>query len=858
LTVGLVGAAAALAVLAGGGWLRVEHDRAERNRLVHAELEQVASLREQAREASPERRRSLAAEALAAAQRADGLLAQGVADEALGQRVRQLVADLREEERDRQMLTKLEEARLARTMLKGDFLDQDASDKAYAQAFRWYGVDVEQLDLTEAANRLRARPIRVELAAALDDWPMPKTKAALKIRLARLARLVDPDPDRNGLRDALEKGDRRALVKMARSSEAAFLPPPTLVLLGVALFHQEAEKEAVALFRQAQRRHPDDFWINHELAWCLLSMKSPRTEEAIRFFTAAVALRNQTPATHDHLALALLKKGDIDGVLTASEDALRLHRDDYAALNNIAAALIETNPDGAIAACRKALRFKKDSPVIYTNLGTALHRKRDYDGATTAFRKALRLDKNFAEAHNYLGTALENKGLLEKAIASYREAIRLNRDRDLPHYNFGLALIKKNDLDGAAAAFREAIGVNEDEVNFHRGLSIVLVKQGKIEGDIAAFRRILQLKHDDAEAYNNLGAALLEYSQDTDVAIHMFMEAIRFNKDYPEALANLGAAWTKAGDPDRALAALRKAINLDKNYAEAYRNLGHALEMKGDWDGAIAHYRQAIRLKKDYCEAFVDLGIAVGRKGDLDQTISLFREAIRLRKDYAPAHSGLGTALAQKGKLDEGIAAKREAIRLRKDDFLAHFHLGDYLMQKGQPDQAIAAFQEAIRLRNDFAEAHCYLGQALTQKGQFVQALRALRRGHELGSKRLQWPYPSVQWVKECQRLVELDARLPDILGGKKQPADAADRAALAKVCCLKRLHQQAAIFYEKAFAGQSSLAADLEKGHRYEAACAAALVGVGQAKDAAKLDAPQRTRWRKQALDWLCADLAL
>src|SRR5262249_46971623 len=155
-------------------------------------------------------------------------------------------------------------------------------------------------------------------------------------------------------------------------------------------------------------------------------------------------------------------------------------------------------------------------------------------------------------------------------------------------------------------------------------------------------------------------------------------------------------------------------------------------------------------------------------------------------------------------------------------------------------------------LRNDFAEAHCYLGQALSQNGQFARALKALRRGHELGSKRLRWPYPSGQWVKECQRLVELDARLPEILSANKQPADAADRAALAKVCCLKRLHHQAAPFYEKAFADHPSLAADLEKGHRYEAACAAALVGAGQARDAAKLHAPQRARWRKQALDWL------
>ena len=43
----------------------------------------------------------------------------------------------------------------------------------------------------------------------------------------------------------------------------------------------------------------------------------------------------------------------------------------------------------------------------------------------------------------------------------------------------------------------------------------------------------------------------------------------------------------------------------------------------------------------------------------------------------------------------------------------------------------------------------------------------------------------------------------------------------------------------------------------RYHAACAAALAGTGQGKDAAGLDEAQRSAWRKQALDWLAADLA-
>jgi hypothetical protein len=52
-------------------------------------------------------------------------------------------------------------------------------------------------------------------------------------------------------------------------------------------------------------------------------------------------------------------------------------------------------------------------------------------------------------------------------------------------------------------------------------------------------------------------------------------------------------------------------------------------------------------------------------------------------------------------------------------------------------------------------------------------------------------------------------------------------------------------------------VAADLRPGHRYNAACVAALAGCGQGADAAKLEAGERARLRGQALAWLRADLA-
>jgi serine/threonine-protein kinase len=102
-----------------------------------------------------------------------------------------------------------------------------------------------------------------------------------------------------------------------------------------------------------------------------------------------------------------------------------------------------------------------------------------------------------------------------------------------------------------------------------------------------------------------------------------------------------------------------------------------------------------------------------------------------------------------------------------------------------------------------------------------------------------------------------MEAKLPAFFKGEFQPNDTAQRLALAVVCQGKKLHHTGAGVYAAAFAADPKLAADLQAAHRYSAACFAALAAAGQGEDATNLDDAERTRLRKQALDWLRADLA-
>jgi serine/threonine-protein kinase len=176
----------------------------------------------------------------------------------------------------------------------------------------------------------------------------------------------------------------------------------------------------------------------------------------------------------------------------------------------------------------------------------------------------------------------------------------------------------------------------------------------------------------------------------------------------------------------------------------------------------------------------------------------------------------------------------------------------------GRHEEAVDAAREAIRLRPDYAEAYCNLGSYLQNLARFEESRAAYRRGHELGSKREGWPYPSAKWVEVSEALVKFDENLARVMRGDASPADLRERGAFLSICRLRKLWGWRARLFKDVFELQPSTAADQRSHNRYNAACAAVLAGTGQGNDADSLNAADRKRWREQALEWLRADLAV
>jgi serine/threonine protein kinase/Flp pilus assembly protein TadD len=409
---------------------------------------------------------------------------------------------------------------------------------------------------------------------------------------------------------------------------------------------------------------------------------------------------------------------------------------------------------------------------------------------------------------------------LEEAIGFYRAAVALRPRSPGVRVNLGMALITKGDLDGASAEYRKAIELVPTYAPAYANLGATLSKQGDLDGAVAAYRKAIELAPTMAPFHDNLARDLIS-----------------------------------KGDLDGAIAECHKAIHLDPNRAAAHVRLGSALGFKGDLDGAIAQCGKAIDLDPKDASAHALLGAVLGAKQNLDGAISELHKAIDLDPKDARAHHNLGNTLIHKGDVDRAIAAYKKAIELEPKDARAHYDLGIALHAKGDLDGAIAEYREAIRLKNDYAEAHCNLGTVLCDKGRFAEALSYFRAGHELGSKNPRWPYPSARWLRECERFLELEPRLPAIVSGREAPTDPAERLDYALLCERKQFHAAATRLFREAFTAQPSLAS-VGNDVLSDAASAALGAGRGAGEDAAQLTDAERAGYRKQALDWLRADL--
>jgi serine/threonine-protein kinase len=453
--------------------------------------------------------------------------------------------------------------------------------------------------------------------------------------------------------------------------------------------------------------------------------------------------------------------------------------------------------DEAIGYYRVALALRPDSAAAYTSLGWALYQKKQLDEASRMFRKAMLLDPKYAWPRYDLGLVFFEKGQREAAVQEYQAALALDAKLIPAYIGLSVARLAEGQALVGKGQLDEAIKV--------------------IQVALADFRKALEIDPRFSQANVNQLAQ-----------VHLGLCAAQLAKAM--SLVIQGKQDAAIQEIQSALGEFRKARELDPKVAQATSD----------------------RLAQIY----VGLGVLLRDKGQADAAIDTFRQALELDHRLLTAHQQLANLLQEEGRLAEAIEEYRVVLALDPKQVAAHIDLGRALDNRGQRQEAIQQYRKALEIDPKNSLAHNNIGWALRGQGQFQEAIQEFRSALELDANNT----TARNNLRNTERRVELERKLPAILEGKEKPADDSERLELAQLCQepFKELYAASVRLYTEALANFSSGPTLAQQWHRYNAACAAALGGCGRGKDTGQLEDKERARLRQQALDWLKADLAV
>jgi tetratricopeptide (TPR) repeat protein len=418
-----------------------------------------------------------------------------------------------------------------------------------------------------------------------------------------------------------------------------------------------------------------------------------------------------------------------------------------------------------------------------------------------------------------------------------------------------------NQATGAAERvrwFQATVAVAPENPAAHSNLGLALHDAGDLAGAMAEFREALRLDSKYAMAHNNLGWAL-QAKGDRVGAIAEYREAIHLDPKSTIARTNLGRALYDGGDVEGGLAQVRTAIARDDQEPASHFSLGLILWDRKDRAGAIDAYRKSVSLDPDNTPRRIHLAIALGQNGDPNGAIdecsqALDRDKHSSDKQKSAAHCNLGVWLGATGEPHKAVTAYREAVRLDANNTIAHANLGITLMGLEDFAGAEDALRTAIHLDPKHAGYRVNLGYALFQQGMFDAATVAVERALQVEpdlreAKQLQSQFARLRGV--------LLPRLPGVVAGTDKPASRAEVYEFAELCWqpYRKWYASAVVLYERTFADDPALAANLPHRARYFAACCAVLAAGGAGVNP-PTDSTERATLRVKALVWLRTDL--
>ena len=398
-------------------------------------LDRKSAEREKDRAVAAERERQ---EAVAALGHAEEVLAAGdlaAADLAIAQADNRIGADAPHElsallstaKRDRDFVRDLREIEDL-SWAPGLVSMPDSADMAgrHRAMFTRYGLDVSGTEPDLTADLVRESRVAAALVAGLSEWFCADPHG---LNLRQLIDRLDPNPERAAIRAAIQAGDEGRVRALVGALDGSKLPAWFAASIGI--HRMVPQEDGVRLMAAAWRTHPADYLLAYRSSLRLWGTGDKRLGEMLAWAQVAVALRPDSPFSHNQLGHA------------------------WRAIHNWGE---------AEASVRRAIELGTKYPKYAgarLNLGNVMLEKGDLDGAEASYRAALAIDPTAAGTYYNIGLVDDRRGDLVRAAEWYSKAVAVDPTRTYRQEVLDATIRRQARLDELAAGRSNPVSAAE-------------------------------------------------------------------------------------------------------------------------------------------------------------------------------------------------------------------------------------------------------------------------------------------------------------------------------------------------------------------------------------------------------------
>jgi tetratricopeptide (TPR) repeat protein len=277
--------------------------------------------------------------------------------------------------------------------------------------------------------------------------------------------------------------------------------------LGLILYVQRKDKEAITAFEQALKRKPDLLAPNLFLGMAFV--RTNQYEKAIEPLKTTISLNPAETRAYANLGLSYLELGREQDALKVLQKAAELWPQDVEILYNLG--------------------------VVYTRL------------MTTTYRKMAQIDPDSHRVHQLLGASFEARRDTRRAIEEYKLAIEKKPGLAGLHYALGNLYWKEGDLEKAAEEFLKELEIAPENYLTTWKLGNIYLLNKQYDLAFQYLEKAIQQKPDLGQAHRDLGRALIQTDGDLQRAITHLTKVIQLSPEEPTSHYLLAQIYKKLG-----------------------------------------------------------------------------------------------------------------------------------------------------------------------------------------------------------------------------------------------------------------------------------------------------------------------